>query len=154
MLKLSIICTAFRCTSSFKPFTLMIRRSTPLFMASEGFFDAKILNNIKNAEGIRFMEIEAPVDVKAGFKTPGQYVQMKKDVGKPGFYAIASSPLKNTFEFIVKETPNNEFLLNTKIGETIEMSLPQGKGYQIQEFFEKYKFDFPTTNVHHPYTLH
>jgi hypothetical protein len=27
------------------------------------------------------------------------------------------------------------------------MSSPQGKGYQIDEYFNKYKFDFPTTNI-------
>ena len=66
------------------------------------------------------------------------------------FYAICSPPSKDTFEFIIKEAEANAFLINAKAGEAVEMSLPQGKGYQIQEYFEKYKFDFPTTNVYSP----
>ena len=65
----------------------------------------------------------------------------------PRFYAICSPPIKDTFEFIIKEAESNAFLTGAKVGEQVEMSLPQGKGYQIQEYFEKYKFDFPTTNV-------
>ena len=74
-------------------------------------------------------------------------MQIKKEGGKPGFYAMCSAPNKNTFEFIVKESEANAFLANSNVGDVFEMSAPQGKGYQIKEYFEKYKFDFPTTNV-------
>lgn len=68
---------------------------------------------------------------------------------KPGFYAIASppNPTSNTFTFLIKETENNAFLTSTSPGSEVELSLPQGKGYQVTEYFDKYKFDFPVTNV-------
>lgn len=53
-------------------------------MASEGFFDVNILQNKPTAEGVRFIEVAVPSSVKENFKAPGQYVQMKKDGGKPG----------------------------------------------------------------------
>ena len=53
-------------------------------MASDGFFDVNILQNKPTAEGVRFIEVAVPSSVKENFKAPGQYVQMKKDGGKPG----------------------------------------------------------------------
>ena len=117
-------------------------------MASEGFFDAKVLVNKNNAEGIQFVELEVSKEVQESFKVPGQYVQMKRDMGsKAGFYAMCSSPAKPTFEFIVKNTETNAFLFNAKEGDTVEMSLSQGKGFPIKEAFDTYRFDFPTTHV-------
>ena len=54
-------------------------------MASEGFFDVSILQNKPASEGVRFIEVAVPSAVKEGFKNPGQYVQMKRDGGKPGY---------------------------------------------------------------------
>jgi hypothetical protein len=34
------------------------------------------------------------------------------------------------------------------IGSKIQLSAPMGKGYQVEEYFEKYKNDFPTTNIY------
>ena len=67
-----------------------VRRIRPelLSMASEGFFDVNILQNKPAAEGVRFIEVAVPSAVKEGFKNPGQYVQMKRDGGKPGYVEI------------------------------------------------------------------
>lgn len=76
-------------------------------------------------------------------------MQMKLGEGKPGFYAIASPPDgRNVLSFLIKESESNQFL--TKLVENkdvVEMSVPQGKGFQYAEYFGKYKYEFPTTNV-------
>jgi NAD(P)H-flavin reductase len=65
---------------------------------------------------------------------------MKKDGSKPGFYAIASPPdNRNILTFLVKDTESNAFITSTKEGDVVEVSGPQGKGFQIEEYFEKYK---------------
>lgn len=51
--------------------------------------------------------------------------------------------------FLIKESPSAEFITNSIPGQTkIDFSIPQGKGFQIDEyFFGKYQNDFPTTNI-------
>ena len=116
--------------------------------ASMGWEVSNIISNKKEAEGMRVIEVEATSAIAASYKLAGQYVQMKKDGGKPGFYAIASPPDgRNVFTFLVKESESNSFLVGMKGGDNVEVSSAQGKGFQIAEYFEKYKFDFPVFNV-------
>eukprot|EP00607_Mallomonas_marina_P011073 CAMPEP_0182423814 /NCGR_PEP_ID=MMETSP1167-20130531/9885_1 /TAXON_ID=2988 /ORGANISM="Mallomonas Sp, Strain CCMP3275" /LENGTH=247 /DNA_ID=CAMNT_0024603099 /DNA_START=134 /DNA_END=877 /DNA_ORIENTATION=- len=110
----------------------------------------KIKKNEKDGEGLRLMEIETTPDVCSLYKLPGQYVQIRAAAdAKPGFYAICNAPKSSSssFSFLIKDVENNSFLTNAKEGETLEMSIPMGKGFQTQEYFEKYKFDYATTQV-------
>jgi NAD(P)H-flavin reductase len=54
---------------------------------------------------------------------------------------------RKVLTFLVKETETNSFLTAAAAGDAIELSLPQGKGFQIAENFDGYKYDFPVTNV-------
>jgi NAD(P)H-flavin reductase len=114
-----------------------------------GWEPSTIISNKREAEGMRVIEIQASDLIAESYISAGQYVQIKKDGGKPGFYAMASPPDKrNIFTFLVKESEANAFLLDTKDGEKTEVSLAQGKGFQITEYLDKnYKFDFPVSNV-------
>jgi NAD(P)H-flavin reductase len=97
--------------------------------------------------GLRSIDVQVPDSIAESFHTPGQYCQIISD-GKPGFYAIRSPPDKtNVFSFIIKQTENNERFANGEPGSKIDLSDPQGSGFKIAEYFDRYKYDFPTTRV-------
>mmetsp|Transcript_34204 Transcript_34204/g.45217 ORF Transcript_34204/g.45217 Transcript_34204/m.45217 type:complete len:302 (-) Transcript_34204:334-1239(-) len=110
----------------------------------------KVIQNVEAAQGSKSILIEPSADVSGSYTNPGQYVQMKKGDSKPGFYAIASAPGKGengAFEFLIKEAESNSWLTNAKPGDVVDMSAAMGKGFQIEENFEGFKYDFPTQYV-------
>jgi len=121
---------------------------TRLCMIAE-WSGCKIVSNKAEAEGLRLIEISATSELASLYTTPGQYVKIKVGEGKPGFYAIASAPdaAKETLTFLVKDTENNQYISAAKGGDVVDLSAPQGKGFNIVEGFDKYKYDFPTTNL-------
>lgn len=128
-----------------------INRLSPmgLRMSSADWLSCKVVTNRKEAEGLRFIEIATSAACAAQYTSPGQYVKIKVGEGKPGFYAIASPPdaSREVMQFLVKETENNAYIAASKAGDALDVSLPQGKGFQIADGFDKYKNDFPTFNV-------
>jgi NAD(P)H-flavin reductase len=114
-----------------------------------GWGSVKVLNNVKEAEGLRTIDVEVSTEAAESYLTPGQYVQMKSGESKPGFYAIASAPSKenNRFTFLIKETENNAAITGCAEGASLEMSSPQGKGFQITGSFDQYQFEYPVSNV-------
>eukprot|EP01041_Mallomonas_annulata_P003800 gene3800-7551_t len=123
-------------------------RSCFTMMTETSWSQIKIKKNIKEAEGLRLLEIDVESDTMSQYKTPGQYVQIRvNSESKPGFYAIANAPGASTFSFLIKETENNAQVTAAIEGTTLEMSNPMGKGFLFQEYFDKYKFDFPTMQV-------
>jgi len=108
---------------------------------------AKIIRNKREAEGLNLLQVEVPSSLISSFVSPGQYVKVKTGEQKPGFYAIASTPGSQVFDFLVKETENNAFFAQAKAGDIVDMSDPQGKGFLIEEFFDKYKSDWGCSNV-------
>jgi NAD(P)H-flavin reductase len=114
----------------------------------EGFWTkAKVISNVAEATGIRKIEFDVDSKVLSEFRIPGQYVQIRSGESKPGFYAIASPPRSEKLTFIVKETENNAYISKASPADTLDLSMPQGRGFQIEEYFERYKFDFPVTSV-------
>jgi len=49
--------------------------------------------------------------------------------------------------FLIKETENNALLTKSDAKTKFEISDAQGSGFKMGEYFDKYKFDFPTTTV-------
>ena len=138
-------CHGFRSINKVSP---LRQRCMHQMCTAMGWEVSNILSNKQEAEGMRIIEVEASSLIAASYKSAGQYVQIKKDGGKPGFYAMASPPDgRNVFTFLVKESESNAFLVGSKDGDNVEVSSAQGKGFQIEEYLEKYKFDFPVTNV-------
>jgi len=140
----------------FKPTFLSYRRQRSYIRLGWGddieFVGAKVGTNAVEAEGMKVLTVDVPDEVKEGYKTPGQYCQMKVGENKPGFYAIASPPPaaeggSNTFTFLIKENENNKVLTDATPGTEVLISVPQGKGFAIEENFDEYKFDFPTMRV-------
>lgn len=102
----------------------------------------------QDAIGLKLIEIEVSETVAAQYTTAGQYVQIKIGEGKPGFYAIASPPDgRNVFTFLVKEAEANGFITGAKVGDKLDMSTPMGRGFQVKEYVDGYKYDFPATNL-------
>lgn len=116
--------------------------------SSQSWISSKISSNKPEATGLKAIDIEVNDDIAKSFTTPGQYVQIKINDNKPGFYAIASPPdSRNILSFLIKETDNNAWIASAKPDTKVDMSLAQGKGFNYAEYFEKYKFDYPATNI-------
>ena len=113
------------------------------------FVTGKILSNEKEAVGLRAITIELPKAQASTYTVPGQYCQIKVDPSsKPNFFAVRSPPDgRDIFSFIVKESESNSALVSSQPGSQVYLSDAMGKGFQIPEYFDKYKFDFPTTKV-------
>ena len=150
---LGLLALCLLCVHGFRPAVraLGVRGTIALrMMSTPEFSSCTVSSNRKEAEGLRFVEIEVSEELAAQYKTPGQYVKIKVGEGKPGFYAMASSPdsaQQRTLQFVVKETENNQYITGAKPGDKLDVSSPQGKGFNLIEAFESYKFDFPATNV-------
>lgn len=149
---LSLMFLFLTCCHSFRTMSKVShcnhQRTMTRMCASMGWETSNVISNKKEAEGMRVIEVEASTSTAESYKMAGQYVQMKKDGGKPGFYAMASPPDgRNVFTFLVKESESNAFLVGMKGGDSVEVSSAQGKGFQITEYLDKYKFDFPVFSV-------
>ena len=156
---ISFVCFALILLVNVNAFSPSVSKSTRLyinksrFLKAQGsdivFTEVKILSNDVEATELKSITIEVPESLKSEYKTPGQYVQIKIGDGKPGFYAIASPPdsPSNKMSFLIKETENNGWFTSLNSGASVEMSPPMGKGFQIEENFDQYKFDFPTMRV-------
>ena len=102
----------------------------------------------KDGEGLRTLDLEVGSDIAERYTDPGQYVKIKVGDSKPAFFAISSPPDKrNILSFLIKESPGNEAILNSKEGQQLDMSVPMGRGFQIEEYFNQYKNDFPTNSI-------
>jgi len=125
--------------------------STPASSSLADWTRCSVVANKVEAEGLRFVELEVSEELAKTYTVPGQYVKIKVGEGKPGFYAMANSPdagfKTQKLQFVIKETENNQYIAGAKPGDKLDLSSPQGKGFNLVESFDKYKFDFPTTNV-------
>jgi NAD(P)H-flavin reductase len=112
------------------------------------FQTVTVVSNEPDAVGLRSIVIEAPPSIIESYNSPGQYVQAKPAGEiRPWFFAMASPPGGDKLTFLVKETEGNKLFSKADPGSQFQMSLAQGKGFQIEEYFRKYKFDFPVTNI-------
>ena len=107
-----------------------------------------IHSTVQDSIGLRLIDIAVPESIAALYTTAGQYVQIKQGEGKPGYYAVASPPDGRTvFTFLIKETEANAFLTSAQTGSSVDMSAPLGRGFQVKEYIDGYKYDFPSTNL-------
>lgn len=88
------------------------------------------------------------------YEVPGQYCQVKvagDDEAKPAFLAVASAPKSNddgVWEFLIKKTDNNSWLTDDlDVGSKVDVSQILGKGFQTEEHFDGFKYDFPVQRV-------
>lgn len=133
---------------SLSPRSLGSRRLA-LYASSEEWIQGTLKSNMKDGEGLKSIEIEVPPEISSNYKTPGQYVKLKIGENKPNFFAIASPPDgRDTLSFLVKETDSNEFLTCASVDQKFDLSVPQGKGFQFEEYFENYKSDWACSNVY------
>mmetsp|Transcript_106 Transcript_106/g.101 ORF Transcript_106/g.101 Transcript_106/m.101 type:complete len:305 (+) Transcript_106:99-1013(+) len=124
--------------------------------------DATVVSNISCSPSGNFAQVVVDVsnDVMEGYRVPGQYVQLMKkssdnEENKPIFLAIASPPPLESesetatcsMEFLIKKTDNNDWI--TSASESTEVSISQvlGSGFNIEEHFEGFQYDFPCQNI-------
>lgn len=114
------------------------------------FFEpCPILKLEADGTDLKTLDMKVSEAFAASYLIPGQYVQIKIGDNKPSFFAIASPPDgRQVFSFLIKETANNQWLTNALEGSIVEISNPQGKGFQISNHFDKYQYDFPATNIY------
>mmetsp|Transcript_150686 Transcript_150686/g.280986 ORF Transcript_150686/g.280986 Transcript_150686/m.280986 type:complete len:326 (+) Transcript_150686:102-1079(+) len=92
------------------------------------------------ADGLKAIVIKPPQGTPEGYETPGQYVQIREPgAEKAGFFAIASPPDADPFEFLIKETPASDWspgtgwLTGSKKGTALEMSQVMGGGFKVAD---------------------
>lgn len=92
-----------------------------------------ILRSVWNSTGLRCIDVEVEQHIAAQYQQPGQYVKVQ-GADRSVLLAIASPPhQRNVLSFLVKDTPHHRFLLDLQTGASIDISIPLGKGFQIQE---------------------
>lgn len=100
------------------------------------------------------VKVNVPNELVQEYKIPGQYVQLKPanaEDSKPLFLAIASAPAQegeegSSLEFLIKKTDTNEWITNASAGSAFVVSQVMGKGFQIKENCDGFKYDFPVQN--------
>jgi NAD(P)H-flavin reductase len=81
-------------------------------------------------------ELAAPPEFLSAYTIPGQYVQIQIQTEglKPAFFAMASGPARERFEFLVKRgSPIGAAIASRKSGETLHLTAPAGKGYPLAQ---------------------
>ena len=92
-----------------------------------------IVKNVRNSTGVHRIDIEVERHIASQYKRPGQYIKVQ-GVERPVLLAIASPPdERNILSFLVKDTPLHKYLLDLATNSSIDLSIPMGKGFQIQE---------------------
>ena len=117
------------------------RRACRLFAwgAEPTWSPVEVLSNKQCGDDLYEMFVEVSESQAKAFEKPGQFVQLKSGDNKPGFFAIASPPTsekseKSIFEFLVKKTDSNDWLVGAKEGSALDMSEVIGKGYDLSQW--------------------
>lgn len=112
------------------------------------WLQSTIVKNEKNAKGLRMIEVEVNDAVSSQYLNPGQYVKLKRENAIPSFFALASPPdNRKILSFLIKERPSNNFIVESKEGDNIDVSMPHGQGFQIKEHFQKHRNCFPVNRI-------
>lgn len=98
------------------------------------FTDVTVAENKLAARNLHHIVIDfGESGIPAGYTTPGQFVQLSVEGGKPGFYAIASPPGDgSTLEFLVKKDgQTSTALCELWPGATAGSSAVMGGGFPL-----------------------
>uniref|UniRef100_A0A7S3HI11 Oxidoreductase FAD/NAD(P)-binding domain-containing protein n=1 Tax=Spumella elongata TaxID=89044 RepID=A0A7S3HI11_9STRA len=100
-----------------------------------------IVKNVRNSTGVHRIDIEVEKHIASQYKRPGQYIKVQ-GVERPVLLAIASPPdERNVLSFLVKDTPYHKYLLDLPAESSIDLSIPMGRGFQIQEALNTHNDD-------------
>jgi NAD(P)H-flavin reductase len=98
------------------------------------FRELAIASSRQETHELAHLELAAPDDYLDAYTTPGQYIQIKIGDLKPGFFALASAPHERRIELLVKhDSPLAAAVVARNAGDSVSVSLPQGKGFPIKE---------------------
>ncbi len=106
-----------------------------------------IVNNVRNSTGVHRIDIKVEKHIATEYKRPGQYIKVL-GADRPVLLAIASPPdERNVLSFLVKDTPYHKYLLDLPTDSSIDLSIPMGKGFQIQEALNTHDDDKAVKHV-------
>eukprot|EP01039_Chlorochromonas_danica_P009462 gene9462-10452_t len=149
-LLLLLLVAFLQLADSFHSRTCSIRKALPTLRSQtasvDTFHEVSVQENAPEAEGLRRVTIAVPKEVSEAYSVAGQYVKLRPRSSSqpPSIYALASPPDgRDHFTFLIKDSPSNQFLQEHEL----EMSLPLGRGFPVQQAFESYKSDYPVTSV-------
>jgi NAD(P)H-flavin reductase len=101
------------------------------------FGPAKVVDQKQIAQNMHRLLVDAGAEVTKGYTIPGQFVQIKVEESKPGFFAIASAPDANNagvIELLVKNAGETaEKLCSSTAGSDVEISSVMGKGFPVDK---------------------
>lgn len=98
------------------------------------FHDLEVIARRQETPELTHLAVRAPADFISAYQIPGQYAQIRHGEMKPGFFALASAPGQSQFEFLIKKgSPLADALVAVLPGQTLSISLPQGKGYPLAQ---------------------
>lgn len=75
---------------------------------------------------MHLLTVDVGADIAAGYKTGGQFLQMKVGDSKPAFMAIATAPSKvqdNKMDFLIKYLPDSTAAQLVELAEGDEVCL-------------------------------
>ena len=82
--------------------------------------------------------IEVDAEFAESFRRPGQYVTLKTEGWPARFYVIASRPEPNLWEFLIDRSGElGPVLADLEVGERVELSFPEGGGFDASEAAQK-----------------
>src|SRR6185295_11825586 len=97
-----------------------------------GSTPARIARTWDETPWLRGLALEAPPELVADHRLPGQYVKLEHEAGK-GYFALANAP-GDGLELLVKRgAPLADALIALPPGEAVSISGPTGQGYPIHD---------------------
>jgi NAD(P)H-flavin reductase len=108
-------------------------------MAEEAFHSVTLRDRWQETADLVGVCVDlAGTPLAASFQNPGQFVQVRTPAGQLGYFAIASRPGHERFEFLLKRGGDAaDELIALPLGSRVEMSPASGPGYPIQHHLGK-----------------
>ena len=107
-------------------------RASPRVCAAFEWHAGRVRTSAPAAEGLRSLSLEVPAGVAAGYRVPGQYVQVRvTEADKPAFIALASVVGASSLDLLIKASPSTEALCALQPGAALQVSDVQGKGFAV-----------------------
>lgn len=91
------------------------------------------------------LELEVSEEFDQAYRSPGQYVTLRLPGMKARFFVIAARPERGRWEFLIdRDGGFGQALEGLKVGDLIEISLPEGPGFSLEEAVGKKALLFST----------
>lgn len=80
------------------------------------------------------LELQVSEELDRAYQRPGQYVTLRLPGMKARFFVIATRPGERRWEFLIdREGGFGQALADLRVGDRVEVSQPEGRGFEVQE---------------------